>query len=262
MPFIEKPVRQEVSAIALAVLLQVHVAGEHVDVFGEAGAAEKAKGEADAAAARFKELFGVAPLRGAVVLTRDGRPAKDRKRDLAYTKNGAKWIWRWEPSKGAEPDETMAHELGHLFFVFWIHGTTPPAKKQYGSELPDWLDEGVACLLEGPRAREAYAAEVRRRARAGTTLPLAELFGGLHPISREESDVPRIEDRWLFYAQSWSVTAFLAEECGAAALRRVVATLRRGKRVQDALGAKGLPDSLEELEKRWKEWAARADTED
>jgi len=240
-------------SLLLALLLQ-QAAGEFMDVFGEMEAAGKAVKEADAAAARFKEIFGVAPLRGAIVLTTDGKPAKDRTKDLAYAKNGAKWIWRWEAKKGAEPDETMAHELGHLFLIFWIHGTTPPAP-QYGSLLPDWLDEGVASLLECAAGHKGYAAEMRKRIAAETHLPLKDLFGCLHPDSREKSSKPKAKERWLFYAESWSVTAFLLERYGAKAMRHLVATLKEGKSMDTAMGAQGLPKSVADLETAWKAWA-------
>ncbi len=240
----------------VAGLGQVHVAGRHVDVFGAAEAAEKAKGEADAAGDRFQALFGAAPWRGAVVLTQDGRPAKDAKGDLKYLAGGARWIFRWEPGKGNEPDETMTHELGHLWLIFWMDGTGLK-EPQYGSSLPDWLDEGVANLLEGPRAHAAYRGEMRRRVAAGTHQPLAELFACVHPISRQKTDKPKAADRWLFYAQTHSITAYLAEGLGPEAFRHVVTTLKQGKGLEAALGAKGLPKSVAELESAWKAWVAK-----
>lgn len=242
-----------ICVLLAAAAAQAHVAGRFIDVFGESEAAEKAAKEADAAARRFQELFATTPLRGAIVLTRDGHPVKDAKKDMAYTKNGAKWVWRWEQGKGQEPDETMTHELGHLWLIFWKDGTglTVP---QYGSSLPDWLDEGIANLLEGPRAHEAYRSGTRQRVEAGTHMPLTELFTCLHPGSREKSDRPKAKDRWLFYAQTYSITAFLAESCGADAFRHVVYTLKDGRKIEDALGHKGLPATLADLEKAWKAW--------
>jgi hypothetical protein len=238
-----------------AALLQVRVGGDHLDVFGEKEAAGKASAEAEAAAARFVEIFGAAPPRGAIVLTKDGKPAKDKQKDLAYAKHGARWIWRWEAKKGLEPDETMTHELGHLFLIFWLHGETPPGP-QYGSRLPDWLDEGVANVLEGPNAHAAYDGEMRKRVAARTHMPLTDLFACLHPQSRETSDRKKAEDRWLFYAQSWSVTAFLIDRGGIAAFRAIVSALKDGKKLETVLGTKGLPNTVADLEAAWMAWAA------
>jgi hypothetical protein len=241
--------------LLIVVLCQAHAAGEFVDVFGGRDAAEKAAKEADAAAAQFKALFGVAPMRGAVVLTTEGKPEKDKTRDLVYAKHGARWIWRWEANKSAEPDETMAHELGHLFLIFWIHGATPPGL-QYGSLLPDWLDEGVASVIESPNGHAAYAAEMCKRIAADSHLPLGEFFNCLHPDSREKCKKSRAGDRWLFYAQSYSVTAFVIDRYGAEAIRAIVGALKERKPIETALGTKGLPKTLADLESAWKKWAS------
>jgi hypothetical protein len=236
-------------------LAQAHVAGRHADVFGEEEAARKAAGEAGAAGDRFRELLEVAPVRGAIVLTKDGKPAKDRQADVAYTRNGARWIWRWEPRRGAEPDETMTHELGHLWLTFWADGLEPPKVKRYGSSLPDWFDEGFASLLEGPKAHAAYAAAMKKRLVAGTAMPLGDLLECLHPDSREKSERKKATDRWLFYAQSYSVVAFIAEHLGAVAFRSVATKLKAGRELAAALGSDGLPGTLAEFESAWIDWA-------
>ncbi|MBI2900345.1 MAG: hypothetical protein HYY17_09175 [Planctomycetes bacterium] len=240
----------------LGALAQVHVAGKDMDVFGERGPAEKAARETDAAGARFREIFGAAPRRGAVILTREGRPVPDRDKDRAYFAHGAKWIWRWEAGRGAEPDTTMAHELGHLWLLFWADGPEPKTR-QYGSTLPDWIDEGFASLMEGETARRLYSGAAKRLVRDGTRLPLADLLGCIHPDSREKTDRPKAKDRLVFYTQSWSVVAFLEDRYGAAALRHLLEKIRSGKRVEDALGEKGLPKTLGDLDAEWEAWAAR-----
>jgi hypothetical protein len=244
------------TVVFAALLAQTHFAAKHADVFGEEEAAAKAGREIDAAGERFRDLIGSAPLRGAIVLTVKGKPEKDNAKDLTYARFGAKWIWRWEPKCGAEPDETMTHELGHLWLAFWADGTQPPRVKQYGSTLPDWVDEGFANLLEGPKAHKAYRDEVRRRAAAQTLLPLASLLGCVHPDSREKTEKPREQDRWLFYAQSYGFTAFLVDRAGAAGFRKLAALLKAGKPFAECLEATGLPATLEALEAVWKQWAA------
>lgn len=219
--------------IAWILILQIHVEGKHADVFGEEEAAWAASRDADAAGEKFREVFGASPLRAAIVLTKDGKPAKDAKADVKYAKNGAKWVWRWEAKRGREPDATMAHELGHLWLIFWADGERPKAAP-YGSSLPDWLDEGVASLLEGADYGKGKAS------------PLADLFTWEHPDSRGTGE--KAKDRGLFYAQSASVVRYLDKR---GALGHVAKTLRSGKKFEDALGCHGLPKTLEEFEAAW-----------
>ena len=253
------------SAFLLALLAMQdppRTAGRHMDLFGEPGVCAQARADADAAGDRFRELFGTAPLRGALLLT-NGRPdLKDVKyRNPALTRHGARWIWRWERTTAAERDEPMTHELGHLWLIFWADGPDARTARRYGSSLPDWFDEGVACLLEGPKMHRAYAATMMRRVGGNSEMSLADLFACVHPDSKEETTKAKAADRWLFYSQSWSVSAFLADRLGADAFRRVAGALKAGKTFETALGGKGLPRDLADFENAWKEWAqAPADT--
>jgi len=232
-----------------------HTAGRHMDLFGDPEVCARAAADADAAGDRFRGLFGTAPVRGALVLT-NGRPGlKEAGRsDRAFTRHGARWIWRWERTTAQERDEHMTHELGHLWLIFWADGLDAPPARRYGSSLPDWFDEGFACLLEGPKMQRAYAATVRRRAAEGSVMALADLFACVHPDSKEETKKEKAADRWLFYSQSWSVAAFLAESLGADAFRRIAATLKAGRPFETALGGKGLPKDLAGFEDAWKAW--------
>ena len=242
-------------AILLAVQEPPRFAGRCMDVFGDPETARLASADADAAGERFRGLIGAAPLRGALILT-NGRPdLKTPSRELRpWTRHGAKWVWRWERTCGEKRDEYMTHELGHLWLIFWADGTKDPGVRRYGSSLPDWFDEAFACLLEGPVMQRAYAATARAKAEAGRAMPLEDLFTCIHPDSREDTEKEKARDRWLFYAQSWSVAEFLVRKYGADAFRHVAATLKAGRPFEAALGGRGLPKTLAEFEEAWTAW--------
>src|SRR5262245_43196293 len=165
-----------ITAALLALLAMqepARTAGRHMDLFGDPDVCARARDDADAAGDEFRALFGAAPVRGAILLT-NGRPdLKDKKsRSREFMRHGARWIWQWERMTGPERDETMTHELGHLWLIFWADGLDAPPARRYGSSLPDWFDEGVACLLEGPKMQRAYAATVKRRAAEGSVMAL------------------------------------------------------------------------------------------
>jgi hypothetical protein len=239
----------------LAIQDPSRTAGRHVDCFGDETVCARAAADADAAGDRFRDLFGTAPARGAVVLT-NGRPdLKDKKsRTRALLRFGARWSWQWERTTGPDPDETMTHELGHLWLIFWADGFGAPAARRYGSSLPDWFDEGVACLLEGPKMQRLYAATLKRRMDGEDAMSLARLFACVHPDSKEETKKEKAADRWLFYSQSWGVAAFLADGLGPEAFRRVAGELKAGRAFEKALGGKGLPKDLAAFEDAWKAW--------
>lgn len=240
---------KSLAAVLAALLLQAQPAppGRHMGVFGDPETALRASADADAAGDRFQELLGKAPVKGALILA--GEPPR---RAGSRIGKGLRWEWTWKRTTGAERDETMTHELGHLWLIFWADGLEAPKVRRYGSSLPDWFDEAVACLLEGPRMQKIYAGIVRRRVSDDTAMPLAELLACLHPDSREESNREKARDRMLFYSQAWSVASFIADRYGPKAFRHVAETLKAGKPFEAALGAHGLPKQLPEFEEAWK----------
>jgi len=241
--------------VAACALLQSSATGKHADIFGEEEAVKRAVKDADAAGERFREIFGVAPVKVAVILQKDGKPLPDTKADQACYKNGAKFIFRWEKKPGYDE---MTHELGHLWLLVWIDGLpkAPPREPRYGSTLPDWADEGVATLFDDEAMRARYRVDMRKYL-SGKVPSLDELFDSVHPESRQPgAEERRAKDRWLFYCQTNSVMEYVLEKHGAESLRHVIATLKKGKGMAPALGAKGLPKTVEELEKAWREWAS------
>jgi hypothetical protein len=211
------------------------LAGRHADVFGDEAVAKRASRDADAAGDRFKEIFGVTPLRAAIVV------AKERPADASLMKGGAKWIWSWSRKTGDDPDGDMMHELGHMWFIFWVDGTSRPKAKVYGSSLPDWIDEGVATLFDTEKTRAWYRRSLRSRLDDAPSLD--DFFACVHPDSREKgAEERRAKDRGQFYGQAHSVTAYLLEK---GELRKAIATMRQGRAVAT------------DFEKSWREWAAR-----
>lgn len=242
----------------LCLLPEGHVAGKHVDVFGEEAALAPAVARADGVADGFRNWIGAEPIRGAVVILPAGEKATDeRKRDRKYLANGAKWVWCWETGK-KEPEGMFEHELAHLWLIFHVDGVDRKAPAPYGSLLPDWMDEGFAGQFDTEETRNEFRKALRDRAEREGLIPLETFFGLVHPDVKGEKDPrKRPASRYLFYSQSYGVVAFLGETYGVRGFRHVLETLKRGREISAVLGKEGLPASMEELEVAWKEWACR-----
>ena len=136
--------------------------------------------------ARWTELAGTQPNPGAIELVdrlgyhaiQSGdswtllSPLPDRKLDAsAYRKRDG--LLRYYA------DNIIPHEAGHSMFSAYSgvlrSGATP---NQYGTQAPDWLDEGVAVWMESASMREKRMRPIR-----GTTPSLAALVTMAHPGS-------------------------------------------------------------------------------
>src|SRR5262245_24083481 len=194
--------------LALLLLLQEHAAAKHSDSFAsDAESAKAAAKDADIANERFKEIFGVTPVRLAMVVQKDGQPAPGN--TARFTKHGAKSVIYWERRPGYDE---MTHELGHVWLLFWVDGPPKEAPKdnRYGSSLPDWLDEAGATIFDLEEMRQRYRADMRTYLKKDQAMPLAELFSCVHPQSQEKGkEDKRARDRWLFYCQTHSVLSFI-----------------------------------------------------
>ncbi|MFM1831491.1 MAG: hypothetical protein RLZZ558_1831 [Planctomycetota bacterium] len=148
-----------------------------------------------------------------------------------------------------------AHEGWHQF-----------SQRSLRQPLPTWMEEGLACWMEGTRLTRTGVPtafrpwrnferwnELRNASRAGRLMPLSELLETSPQICLERSK----DDLLTYYAQCWALIHFLNEGEGgrhAAALRQVLADAAAGslatrlsasQRIQDpALRRRALQNRL------------------
>jgi hypothetical protein len=124
---------------------------------------------------------------------------------------------------GIAPDEidwgrrAMAHELTHLV----IHQVV---FNPY-SDLPTWLDEGIAMYAEGP-LEPAFAALLKKAVREGTLISVRSLASPFSALAEQSA---------LAYAQSYSLVKFLIENYGQGQMLELLHTFREGSGYDQAL---------------------------
>ncbi|MFH1088115.1 MAG: peptidase MA family metallohydrolase [Chloroflexota bacterium] len=112
----------------------------------------------------------------------------------------------------------LAHEFTHLV----VHQLT---FGPYAASLPTWLDEGLAVFHEG--APDAYYEPVVKKAAGdGSLISLRSLSS---PLSAKTGLAI------LSYAQSYNVVDFLMRNYGAGKISRLLAVLRDGSTIDEAL---------------------------
>ena len=128
-------------------------------------------------------------------------------------------VIRTFPSAHGFFDSTLPHELGHIIFREFVG---------YYTELPLWIDEGVAMYQEKAK-RWGANQYVKKAMEEGTFLSLSELskMRLRKGISRDDVD--------LFYAESASVVYFMISELGEYRFVRFCKSLQGGKTFQQAL---------------------------
>jgi len=132
-------------------------------------------------------------------------------------------------------ESVLPHELSHLIFREFTG---------LGSDVPLWLDEGVAQLQE--KDRKASTALLKDAGLKGSLIPLAKL--ALIKPEQLEGMGPAV-----FYAESLSVVEFIVDKYGSVNFRKFCGLLKSGKSVNDALRFTypGSIRSIDALEKAW-----------
>ncbi len=143
------------------------------------------------------------------------------------------WGYRWR--------DTLCHEYVHLAVYRLSEG-----------QAPIWVHEGVAKFLEGvwrgrvgeigPAARALLA----RRMKEGTLISLDEM-------SPSVAKLPSAEDTALAFAEVGTMMAFLVEERGPEALRRLVEGIGRGLGDREALEAVW-GGTFASFDEAWRAW--------
>jgi hypothetical protein len=71
----------------------------------------------------------------------------------------------------------LRHEIGHNLFALYMAPTS--TKDQYGTDVPDWLDEMAAIAFESKERRLSRRGDIEQK----QLLPLSKLLGMIHPES-------------------------------------------------------------------------------
>ena len=127
--------------------------------------------------------------------------------------------------------DPMIHEMTHLLLHEAVD--SPLAR------VPAWLNEGLAMYYEkSSNRRESTVASAAGR-------------GALMRLRAMNTVPGRPEDVRLFYAQSWSVVAYIVDTFGKERMTSLLSAIDSGSRIDEAVPAVyGL--TLEELESRWR----------
>lgn len=248
------------------------------EVMTESGAAPsagdrtKALAACDVARERFSELFGDPVPRVLIIFW-------DEPRYRMGLLQGEAAIF-WPTSEAMTPErldpvsaelhlenqwqEVLPHEISHLLLaVRFFRDGRDAAPGEYGTPLPDWIDEGVAIWAEPKESREKRVAQAREL--PAEYLDLRRILEGSHPAagnsaaytSRDGTARPADFELWAFYPQSIAVLTFVHEHGGTAATSELVQRLINSPGNPLVLaGLPGLPDDFEGVEAAWKEWLA------
>jgi len=111
----------------------------------------------------------------------------------------------------------MAHELTHLV----IHQVV---FNPY-SDLPTWLDEGIAMYAEGP-LEPVFAALLNKATEEGNLISVRSLSSPFSAFAEQSA---------LAYAQSYSLVKFLVENYGQSQMLELLHTFREGSGYDEAL---------------------------
>ena len=236
-----------------------------------AGDVSRAMDACVAARARFAELFdGPVPHVRIQLTERTGYR-------IGADEHGAAVLWPTSATLAASMDEAqvevqwrevLPHETAHALLTARFFPDMYIPQGEYGTPLPDWLDEGVAIWAEPAASRDERIAQARAlpAARQG----LAGILGSRHPAMANaaawrmrEGGAPPADDEalWAFYPQSIGVVAFVMDTGGAAAMaalaERVLA--RPGRQGMQVLaGLPGMPADEQGVLDAWGRWLGAA----
>ena len=154
-------------------------------------------------------------------------------RIMITTPRATLWGYRWR--------DTLCHEYVHLAVYRLSRGMAPI-----------WVHEGVAKFLEG-----AWRGEVGRLSPAGQALLARRMEDGtlisLEAMSPSVAKLPSAEDTALAFAEVGTMMAYLVEERGGDALRRLVLALGEGLEDREAL-ERVWGGSFASFQEGWEEW--------
>lgn len=220
------------------------LSGRQADLFWYGNAEAKAKElleRADEAIARLQQEMGVSLEHRVRIYVynseRDMRRALSRRSagyDEMVTTLGVSMGENTLLLLGSHPDAslTIAHELSHIVVKL--------ATKNPYTDLPRWLDEGLAMYAEGKLPTDNQRA-LERAIKEDKLISLRSMTS----YSGQASQVD------LFYGQAHSVVAFMLKEYGPDKMRELLQVFAEGTLQEDAL-QRVYGFDLAELENRWR----------
>lgn len=261
-------------------------------------------------AAAFERFFGIRPPRLAVLLADEGETLDDAgKRTLMEAGAEVAIPWPTDAAHAAMVGEGLRksglaesaiarhpllngvmrrpvtrHELGHVMFTRAFFPGAEPVRGHSSGNLPDWLNEMAAMLLE-PEAAASHRRRLLREllgdpGRRASILPLNAYFRSENPakppagqavatkgvslVFRAGNDgKAQQEARSAWYAQTQAFADFLLAESGDPGIFGDLArSLSQGRDVGDWLDstphAGRLPRDLGGLQARWENWLQRS----
>jgi hypothetical protein len=156
---------------------------------------------------------------------------------VAFTRYGIMAIGI-DPAKLDWGKRAIAHELTHLV----IHQIT---LNPY-SDLPTWLDEGLAMRNEGP-LESVFTAYLNRATDEESLISVQSLSSPFSAYAGEAT---------LSYAQSYSLVEFLIDSYGQGKMFELLSTFREGSTYDGAL-EEVYGFDMDGLDVRWQEWLTR-----
>lgn len=220
------------------------IAGERVDLYWYGNSSALAKElatKADADSQVLQERFGIALVSRLRVYvynntTDMGKALASRSQgyDEAVTTLGVAVDQTTLLLLGSHRDvrSTLAHELSHL--VVGLATDNP------FTDLPRWLDEGLAMYAEGDlRSSNQIALDQGIKANQLLTIRSMTSYSG------KASEVD------LFYGQAFSIVDFMIRDLGEDKLQQLLQVMSQGARQEEAL-QQVYGFGLDELDKRWR----------
>ena len=153
-----------------------------------------------------------------------------------YSEGKVIWTYPWAAGFF---DTLLPHELGHIIFRELIG---------YRSNIPIWLDEGVACYQE--QSRRWGAKEKVKKAMDENKFINLDKLNSLKPHDLTDKEVVD-----LFYSESVSIITFLIERYGKYRFKTFMRSLKEAKDVNSALNSTYYNlKNLDDLGKAWEKY--------
>lgn len=136
-------------------------------------------------------------------------------------------------------ENVLAHELAHIIFREYVG---------FGSNVPLWLDEGVAMFMEKKRDANLFKRELQ-------ALEQDNVLSSLKELTTINKATSFAEDKAkIFYIQSFNIVYFLIKQFGKDAFSRFCYLLKQGKSLEKSLWLTYYIRGLDDLETKWRSY--------